>query len=104
MVQEILRVGKPLEEEVKLLIAIRGITHLTVLAFHADVGDTLIFKTLREMNAYLGLVPKIKESGDKSRSRHINRASRKLTQTILTQSLIHITDTSIILQRTTTMN
>jgi transposase len=46
------------------------------------------------MNAYLGLVPKIKSSGNRSSSGHINRASRKLTRTILTQSLIHAMDAS----------
>ncbi len=92
--QEILRIGEPLKEDVELLISIRGITPLTALAFLADVGDIRRFKTLRKMNAYLGLVPKLKESGSRSRSGHINRASRKLTRTILTQSLIHIIDAS----------
>ena len=46
------------------------------------------------MNAYLGLVPKMRESGEKSRSGHINRASRKLTKTFLTQSLVQIIDAS----------
>ena len=40
------------------------------------------------MYAYLGLVPRSKESGDISRTGHINRASRKTTRTLFTQSLI----------------
>jgi len=95
IVKEILRIGEPLKEEVDLLISIRGITPLTAMAFLADVGDIRRFKTLRKMNAYLGLVPKMKESGSRSRSGHINKASRKLTRTILTQSLIQITDASL---------
>ena len=94
LVKEILRIGEPLKEEVELLISIRGITPLTALAFLADVGDVRRFKTLRKMNAYLGLVPKMRESGEKSRSGHINRASRKLTKTFLTQSLVQIIDAS----------
>ena len=90
LVKEILRIGETLKEDVELLISIRGITPLTAMAFLADVGDIRRFKTLRKMNAYLGLVPKLKESGVRRRSGHINRASRKLTRTILTQSLIHI--------------
>jgi hypothetical protein len=46
------------------------------------------------MNAYLGLVPKLKESGDVSRMGHINRASRKTTRTLLTQSLIQVVSAS----------
>lgn len=88
LVKEIFYAGKPFEKEVKLLISIRGITPLSALAFLSDVGDVRRFKTTRKMNAYLGLVPKLKESGDMSRAGHINRASRKTTRTLLTQSLV----------------
>jgi hypothetical protein len=92
---EILRIGKPLKDQVELLITIRRITPLTALAFVAHVGDVHRSKTLRNMNAYLGLVPRLRASGDKSWSGHINRASRKLTWTILMQSLIQVTDASL---------
>ena len=69
--------GKPFEKEVKMLISIKGITPLSALAFLSDVGDVSRFKTTRKMNTYLGLVPKLKESGDSSHAGHINRASLK---------------------------
>ncbi|NBC30353.1 MAG: transposase [Spirochaetes bacterium] len=40
-----------------------------------------------EQNAYLGLVPRCHDSGGKSRPGHISRESRKLSRTILTQSI-----------------
>jgi transposase len=92
--QEIILAGEPLKEAVKLLITIKGITPLTALAFLADVGDIERFKTQKKMNAYLGLVPKAKDSGGKSKSGHINRESRKLTRTILTQSIYHVSNAS----------
>ena len=88
LVKEIIYAGKAFEKEVKLLISIKGVSALTALAFLSDVGDVRRFKTTRRMNSYLGLVPRLKESGDSSRSGHINRASRKTTRTILTQSLV----------------
>ena len=88
LAKEIFYAGKPFEKEVKLLISIKGITPLSALAFLSDVGDVRRFKTTRKMNAYLGLVPKLRESGDVSRVGHINRASRKTTRTLLTQSLV----------------
>ena len=97
--REILLAGEPLEEEVKRLITIKGITPLTALAFLADVGDVKRFKSLRKMNAYLGLVPRVKDSGGKKRSGHINRESRKLTRTILTQSIHHVSNSSPYLRR-----
>jgi transposase len=88
LAKEILFAGKPFEKEVKLLISIKGITPLSALAFLSDVGDVRRFGTTRKMNAYLGFVPKLKESGDVSRVGHINRATRKTTRTLLTQSLV----------------
>jgi transposase len=97
--REILHTAEPLQQEVKRLISIKGITPLTALAFLADVGDVTRFKSLRKMNAHLGLVPRVKESGGKSRSGHINRESRKLTRTILTQSIHHVSNSSPYLRR-----
>jgi transposase len=94
LTNEIIKAGISFEKEVKLLISIKGITPLSALAFLSDVGDVRRFKTLRKMNAYLGLVPRIKESGDKTRVGHINKASRKLTRSLLTQSLIQAIDAS----------
>ena len=88
LTKEILYAGKPFENQVKLLISIKGISALTALAFLSDVGNVARFKTSRKMNAYLGLVPRLKESGSSSKAGHINRASRKTTRTSLTQSLV----------------
>lgn len=79
--KEILLAGEPFTAEVRLLITVRGITPLTALAILADVADIRRFKTLRKMNAYLGLVPRVKESGGRSSTGHINRESRRLTRT-----------------------
>ena len=97
--KEILLAGEPFSYEVKLLITVRGITPLSALAFLADVADIERFRTLRKMNAYLGLVQKVRENGGKSKPGHINRASRSLTRTLLTQSVLHFADASPQLKR-----
>ena len=94
LTREIIRAGESFQDEVKLLISIKGITPLSALAFLADVGDVRRFKTVRKMNSYLGLVPKVRKSANKSKDGHINKASRNLTRTILTQSLIQAIDAS----------
>ena len=91
---EILLAGEPLKDAVKLLITIKGIAPLVALAFLADVGDIRRFKTLRKMNSYLGIVPRIKDSGGKTRVGHITKESRKLTRTLLTQSIYHVINAS----------
>ena len=92
--KEIILTGEPLQDDVELLITIKGITSLIALAFLADVADINRFKSLKHMNAYLGLVPRLKDSGGKSKPGHICRESRKLTRTLLTQSVRHIADSS----------
>lgn len=94
LTDEITYAGRFFGKEVKILMSIRGISPLTALAFLSDVGDIRRFPTTRRMSAYLGLVPKLRESGTTSQSGHINRASRQTTRTILTQSLIHVTKAS----------
>ncbi|AHC16458.1 IS110 family transposase [Salinispira pacifica] len=85
--RKIVEASTPLDEQIQLLITIPGITPLTAAAFLADVGDVHRFPSLRRMNAYLGLVPRCHDSGGKSRPGHITRESRKLSRTILTQSI-----------------
>jgi transposase len=89
---EILLAGDEFKKQVEILISIRGITPLVALAFLSDVGEISRFKSARKMNAYLGLVPQCSDSGGKVRHGHITRESRKLTRTILTQSLIQVVD------------
>ena len=96
---EILLAGEPLRSQVELLISIKGVTPLIALAFLADVADIRRFRTLRKMNAYLGLVPRAKNSGGKERAGHITRESRKLTRTILTQCVHHVAASSASLDR-----
>ena len=68
LTKEIFFAGESLKQQVELLMTIKGITPLSALAFLADVADVNRFRSLRKMNAYLGLVPKCKDSGEKSRS------------------------------------
>ncbi len=85
--RKIIEASAPLNERIRLLIAIPGITPLTASAFLADIGDVHRFPSLRRINAYLGLLPRCHDSGGKSRPGHITRESRKLSRTIFTQSI-----------------
>ena len=87
LAERIVVASAPLAEQIKLLVTIPGMTPITAAAFLADIGDVRRFKSLRRMNAYLGLVPRCHDSGGKSRPGHITRESRKLSRTILTQSI-----------------
>ena len=87
LARQIVFQSAPLADQITLLVTIPGITPLTAAAFLADIGEVTRFKSLRQMNSYLGLVPRCHDSGGKSRPGHITRESRKLSRTILTQSI-----------------
>lgn len=91
---ELLRAGRPLQSQVRLLIGIRGITPLLALAFLADVGDIHRFSSLRRLQAYLGVVPKVHSSGGTTRVGHLYRSSRSLARSLFTQAIPHLVDSS----------
>ena len=92
--EKIVAASEPLADQVRLLMTIRGITALTAAAFLADVGDIRRFRSASKMSAYLGLVPRCRDSGGKSRPGHITRKSRRLARTMLTQSIYQVTRSS----------
>ena len=47
MSKEIILTGEPLQDDVNLLITIKGVTPLIALAFLADVADINRFKRLK---------------------------------------------------------
>ena len=73
LAEKIVVASEPLAEQMRLLMSIRGITALSAAAFLADVGDVRRFKSQRKMSAYLGMVPRARDSGGVSRPGHINR-------------------------------
>ncbi len=75
--------------EVDLLITIKGFSYFTATAFMADVVDINRFSSVKKLCSYLRTAPKIKESNNKSMIGNVNRTSRSLTCSILTQSVQH---------------
>jgi transposase len=97
--REIYRAGQPLDEQLQLLIGIRGVTPLLALGFLAEVGDIHRFRSLRGLLAYLGVVPTVHSSGGTTHVGHLNRCSRSLARTLFTQSVPHLVDSSPLLAR-----
>jgi len=92
--REILKAGFPLEDQVKLLITVKGVTPFLALAFLADVGDIKRFSSSRKFNAYLGVVPTVKSSGGKTRLGSINKQSRNLSRSLFTQIVPHFANSA----------
>jgi transposase len=83
--------GNLFTDEVEILLSIHGVSPFLALGFLADIGGDLSrFKSIRGLNAYLGLVPVTRSSGKKEFQGHIIRSSRHLTRTLFTQAVSHI--------------
>lgn len=76
--------------EIELLISIKGFSPLTATALMADAADLGRFKNSKKFCSYLRCAPKINSSNKKEKIGHVNKQSRSLTCTLLTQSLVHV--------------
>jgi transposase len=90
LARQIIQYGAFVQDDVELLISIKGVSPLLALGFLADVGDVSRFTSIRRLNAYLGLVPVTRSSGKREFQGHIIRCSRHLTRTLFTQAVQHI--------------
>jgi transposase len=80
------------------LMKIAGVGPLTALAFYSSIGTPHRFSRGEDVGAYLGLVPRVHESGQNTAKRRISKAGDKLTRTLLVtaaQQHVRWADTAI---------
>lgn len=82
------------KHEVEILMTIPGISYMAALAIISDVVDVKSFPTAKQFCSYLRVAPRIIESNMSSYIGHINRSSRSLTLSIITQSVTHFRNSS----------
>jgi len=81
---------KLFKEEIELLLSIRGFSAFTGIALMSDVVDVNRFSSARKFCSYLRATPKVKSSNQSIQIGHINRQSRPLTCSLLTQSIVQL--------------
>ncbi|NKB56598.1 MAG: IS110 family transposase [Alphaproteobacteria bacterium] len=67
----------------RLLMTVPGVGVLTALAYRAAVDDPARFTRASRVGAYLGLVPRLHESGEVSRSGRISKTGDGLARALL---------------------
>jgi transposase len=80
------------QEEIKLLLGIKGFSAFTAIALMSDICTVDRFASAKKFCAYLRTAPKIKASNKKTHIGKINKQSRTRTVTLLTQSIKHLAD------------
>lgn len=77
--------------ETKVLRQVTGVGPLTALAFVLVLGRAERFKRSRQVGAYLGLTPKVSQSGDYDPQLHISKAGNGFLRRLLVQAAHYIT-------------
>jgi len=76
-------------DEITLLLSIKGFSPLTAIALMSDVIDINRFPSVKKFCAYLRTAPKVKSSNDKTVIGPTNKFSRTLTCSLMSQSVEH---------------
>src|ERR1700719_4536088 len=76
--------------QTKVLQQVRGVGPLISLTYVLTIGDPDRFRTSREVGPYLGLVPRRRESGDRSPELRISKAGDKYLRKLLVNGAHYI--------------
>ena len=87
---KILLEGRIFEKEIDKLISMKGISVFIAIAIMTDIADIERFSSSKKFTSYLRTAPKISASNNSVKIGCINRQSRKLSLTLICQSLIHV--------------
>ncbi|MBF9018411.1 MULTISPECIES: IS110 family transposase [unclassified Oceanispirochaeta] len=85
---------KYFQDDIERLMTIPGFSFLSAMALIADVADIRRFPSVKKFCSYLRTAPKITESNNTTHLGKVNKCSRNLTVSLLTQSVSHFRESS----------
>jgi transposase len=91
---EILKAGRIFHREIRILTSIRGISPFLAIAIMTDIVDINRFPNAKKLCSYLRAAPRIDASGNTAHIGKINKQSRTLTASLMTESIKHFIDSS----------
>jgi transposase len=91
----ILAAGATFMREIDLLTSMKGISACIAIAIIADIIEVSRCRNSKAFASYLRSAPKVAVSNTSTRVRGTNKQGRKLSSTLLTQSLNHELEASV---------
>lgn len=85
--------------QIEILTSMKGISVFIAIAIIADIIDVSRFKNSKAFASYLRSAPKVSNSNTSVSIRGTNKKGRKLSATLLTQSLNHVLEANMKLKR-----
>ena len=96
---QVLVQAAPFIAQIEILTSMKGISVFIAIAIIADVIDVSRFKNSKAFTSYLRSAPKVANSNTTVKIGGTNKKGRKVSATLLTQSLNHILNASLKLRR-----
>jgi transposase len=91
--------GEPFMAQIDILTSMKGVSVFIAIAIIADIIEVNRFRNSKAFTSYLRSAPKSANSNTSVSVRGTNKAGRKLSATLLTQSLNHAMAASVKLRR-----
>lgn len=92
--EKILEEGSYFQDEIEILMSMKGVSAFIAIAIMADVADISRFATSKKLTSYLRSAPKVDSSNRSEKIGRVNRHSRKLSMEMLLQGLVHVIKSS----------
>ena len=96
---QVLEHAAPFMAQIEILTSMKGISVFIAIAIIADIIDVSRFRNSKAFTSYLRSAPKVANSNTSVSIKGTNKKGRKLSATLLTQSLNHVLVASPKLQR-----
>jgi transposase len=96
---QVLVAAEPFMGQIDILTSMKGVSVFIAIAIIADVIDVSRFKNSKHFTSYLRSAPRVANSNTTVKNRGTNKMGRKLSATLLTQSLNHVMNASGKLRR-----
>jgi len=91
----IMYLAKPYMAQIDILTSMKGISVITPIALIADISELSRFKNSKKLASYLRSAPGVDSSNETVRNLSTNKMGRKLSVTLLSQSLNHFRDSNL---------
>jgi transposase len=91
---QVLLAAEPFMAQIDILTSMKGVSVFIAIAIIADIIDVSRFKDSKHFTSYLRSAPRVANSNTTVRTKGTNKMGRKLSATLLTQSLNHVMNSS----------
>lgn len=96
---KILIMGLIFEKEIDILTSMKGISVFTAIALMSDIDRIERFPNSKHFASYLRSIPTVEKSNEEVKIKSTNKCGRKLSITLLSQSLNHFRDSDLRLNK-----